>query len=283
MRPGLLCIALLAVTACDRRPPAIILCHNANCAGGTNPFEDANLTSLDRSLGMRYRGKPAASGMELDTVWDAANSRCLFAHDFEHATGALGSEAADRVATYLARPTDFVSWEGSSYFVKIELKDTVSASGDFHTADDLARHYDCVFDMYTRIAAAAVANHRELEIAFESTAELVRGLTSHPSWPGKEPQRGVHVRLIANVETPGLRPEDLASLRGNSARDGLDILSFHASRIPDGILQSYLALEVRVMIWMLDTQPETYYAIEAFQPDYIDTNEAVLIRRWLED
>ena len=60
--------------------------------------------------------------------------------------------------------------------------------------------------MYTRIVTAAVANNRELVIAFESTAVLVRGLTSHPSWPGKEPQDGVHVRLIANVETKGLRP-----------------------------------------------------------------------------
>lgn len=289
MRGGILVLALLALlallasTACDRRPPAIIVCHNANCAGGTNPFDDANLASLDRSLALKYRGKPASDGMELDTVWDSARARCMFAHDFVHASDAIGPDAADRIAAYLAQPTDFVSWDGNSYFVKIELKDTVSATGAVHSAEDLAGHYDCVFDMYRRITSAAVANRRDLMIAFESTATLVRGLTKHPSWPGKEPQDGVRVRLIANVETQGLRPDDLKSLRGDSSHDGLDILSFHASRIPDARQQAYLALEVEVMIWMLDLHLETYYSIEAFQPGYITTNESVLVRRWMED
>ncbi len=277
-------IAVLGLVGCfDRRPAGLIVCHNANCATGTDPFQDANLASLDRSLALKYRDRPAADGMELDTVWDAAGGRCLFAHDFEHQTGALGSEAADRVAAYLAQPTDFVSWDGSNYFVKIELKDTVSAAGARHTPEELVKHYDCVFDMYARITAAAVANRRDLVIAFESTVTLVRGLPSHPMWPGKEPLVGVHVRLIANVESPGLQPEDLASLRGDSSRDGLDILSFHASRIPDALQQAYLALDVQVMIWMLDTALETFDVIQAFEPNYIDTNEAVLLRRWLED
>jgi len=38
-----------------------------------------------------------------------------------------------RSSTRHGQPTDFVSWEGNSYFVKIELKDTVTAEGGLHT------------------------------------------------------------------------------------------------------------------------------------------------------
>jgi hypothetical protein len=277
-------VAAVAAMGCDRRPQAVLVCHNANCAHATDPFRDATLAALDDSLALTYLDRPAFDGIELDTVWDAGSGRCRFAHDFEHATDATGAEAADRVAAYLAGAGagDGVSWSGDRFFVKIELKDTVSATGAPHSSADLAAHYACALDMYGRIATAAVAGGHELEIGFESQADLVRGLVAHPGWPGKEPQAGVHVRLISNARYGGIRPDDLTALRGNLA-DGIDILSFHASRIPDGEQQSYLALDVTVMLWMLDAALETFYAMEAYQPAYVVTNEAILFRRWMEE
>lgn len=286
MRAALL-LAMLAVIpavgGCDRRPNGVIVCHNANCAHATDPFKDATLESLDDSLALRYLDHPVIDGMELDTVWDRANQRCMFAHDFEHPDTPSGLDAADRVAAYLAQPTDFVSWNGNYFFVKIELKPQVTRTGEAHSDDDFAQHYACVFDMADRMIAAAVAHGRDLELAFESEATIIRGIPVHPRWYGKEPQPNVHVRLIANVQSGGLSPSDLASLRGDTDTTGIDILSFHASRIPDGQQGSYLALEVSVMLWMLDSTLETFYAMEAYQPDYVTTNEAVLMRRWMEE
>jgi hypothetical protein len=61
------------------------------------------------------------------------------------------------------------------------------------------------------------------------------------------------------------------------------VLAFHSTRLPDGQQQAYEALDVDLLLWMLDASLETFYAAEVYHPAYVNTSEAVLLRRWMED
>jgi hypothetical protein len=131
---------------------------------------------------------------------------------------------------------------------------------------------------------AAVAGDRELELILEGEdIDFVRSLTRQPRWPGKAPGQGLRIKLEANVKTAGLEPDDLVSLTGGDKPDGLDVLAFHSTRFPDGQQQAYEALGVDLMLWMLDASLETFSAAETYHPAYVNTNEAELLRRWMED
>jgi hypothetical protein len=279
-----LLLALLVVaTACDRRPQAILMCHNSNCAHATDPAADDTLASLDDSLALEYLGRPPIDGVEIDTVWDAERALCLFAHDFDKSSDEMAMEAVERVAEHLMRPGP-VAWDSDRFYVKIESKAAVTPGGAGHTAEDLAAHHACVLDMMDRLMEAAVLGERDLEILLEAEeVDFVRSLTADSRWPGKRPGNGTRIRLVANVKSEALSSDDLISLTGGDKEDGIDVLAFHSTRFPDGQQQAYEALEVDLMLWMLDTTLETLYAAEVYHPAYVNTSEAVLLRRWMED
>lgn len=281
MRVALLLLSIAG--GCDRRPQAILMCHNSNCAHATDPVADDTLAMLDDSLALEYLGRPAIDGIEIDTVWDARRSLCLFAHDFDKPVDETAMEAVERVAAHLTR-TGPVAWDSDRFHVKIESKATVSPDGDLHGDEDLAAHHACVLDMIERLRDAARLGERELEIMLEAEdVEFVRSITRHPNWPGKQPEAGQRLKLAANVKSAGLSPDDLVSLTGGHREDGLDVLAFHSTRFPDGQQQAYEALEVELLLWMLDASLETFYAAEVYHPAYVNTSEAVLLRRWMED
>jgi len=280
-RAYLLLLALAA--ACDRRPQAVLMCHNSNCAHATDPAADDTLTSLDDSLALTYLGRPPIDGVEVDTLWDSERSLCLFAHDFAKSADELAMEAVDHVTEHMLR-SGAITWDGEAFRVKIESKAAVTPGGAHHSAEDLAAHQACVLDMMDRLMEAAVAGGRELEIILEAEdIDFVRTLTAHPRWPGKNPGEGLRIKLEANVKSAGLTTDDLVSLTGGDSPDGLDVLAFHSTRFPDGQQQAYEALDVDLMLWMLDATLETFYAAEIYHPEYVNTNEAELLRRWMED
>ena len=275
--------ALLLLAACDRRPQAILMCHNSNCAHATDPAADDTLASLEDSLALTYLGRPPIDGVEIDTLWDSERSLCLFAHDFDKPVDELAMDAVDRVTEHMLG-ADAITWDGVAFRVKIESKAAVTPGGADHSADDLAAHQACVLDMVDRLLEAAVAGDRELEILLEGEdIQFVRSLTAHSRWPGKDPGEGLAIRLEANVKSAGLAPDDLVSLTGGDKPDGIDVLAFHSTRFPDGQQQAYEALDVDLMLWMLDASLETFYAAEVYHPEYVNTSEAVLLRRWMED
>ncbi len=283
-RFGWVCLLSIAAGCVDEPSATVIVCHNANCAHATDPFGDDTLDKLEDSLALTYRGHPAFDGIELDSMWDRQRSACIFAHDFAHVADPpmLATEAADHVATHL-REAEEVSWNGERFFVKIELKNEVLAEGTGHTDEELAAHLDCALDMRDRIIAAARARGVELEFGFDSEViPFLRAIAAHPRWLGKHPYPGVELRLISNVGAVGLEPTDLASIRAPGMGDGIDILSFHATRTPNAVAKEYADLGATLMLWMLDAAPETFGAAEAYEPPYIVTNEVVLFRRWEE-
>jgi len=277
--------ALLALSAaaCDPRPQAILMCHNSNCAHATDPGADDTMDALEASLALEYRDRPAIDGIELDILWAADSGTCVFAHDFNGTTAVSGMEAAQRVAEHIQRPQELISWIGNEFYAKIEIKSAVNADGDAHTAAQLQAHLQCAIDMAEVMSEAAIARGRELEVIFEAEeVAFLRELAVHPSWPGKSPADDVGYRFGANVKLPGLRPQDLESLGPGTTDDGIDVLAFHSTRFPDGQQQAYDALDVDLLLWMLDTSLETMHAAQIYQPRYINTGEALVIRRWME-
>jgi len=278
-------LVLGAVAACDSRPQSLIICHNANCAHATNPFVDDTLASLNDSLELTYLGRTTMDGVEIDTIWDREGARCLFGHDFEHLLdpAETAMQAAELVAAHLRKPTDFVSWGGNRFYVKIELKREVTANNDPHDDAERAAHLTCAFDMVDVLRAAATDASRELEIMFESEdIELIRGLPRNLRWPGKDPDDRTRLRLIAQVQSTELELSDLTALTTDDDGDGIDILSFHTSRFPDGLQQSFFSLDAELMLWMLDASLESLYTMGTYEPKYVITGEAQLFRRWEE-
>ena len=287
MMAGWIGIAAAGLVACvvpDERPEAQVICHNANCAHATNPSADDTLRMLDDSLALTYRGRSVIDGVEIDTLWDRRRSLCIFAHDLAAAPSVpeLGIEAAERTARHLS-DSESVSWSGDRFFVKIELKNEVLADGTPHTDAEVDLHINCVFDMAEVIIAAARARGIALELGFDSeVVALLRAVAQHPRWPGKLPYDDVRLLLITAVGNPGLEVADLESLRTPAVGNGIDVLGFHATRTPNAVVRSYVDLGAELMIWMLDAAPETLGAVQAYEPQYIVTNEAMLFRRWQE-
>lgn len=280
MRIAIIAVALAGCTLPDARPHSVVICHNANCARATDPFVDDTMATLDESLRLEYQGRPAIDGVEIDFLWDREHARCVFAHDLAIAEPAM--VAADRVAEHLAQPGE-VSWTGDRFFVKIELKPAVTVDGAPHTPGELAAHVACAFDVADRIIAAGRANGRSLELAFESEEmAIVRAVAANPRWPGKQPYPDVALRLITNVATPGLEAADLGSLASDTNDHGVDILSFHATKTPTGVVERYESFDVELMLAMFDAAPETFEAMTRFEPAYVVTSEALLLRRWEE-
>jgi hypothetical protein len=276
-------VLLALATGCDRRPQAVLMCHNSNCAHATDPSADDTLASLEDSLALEYLGRPPIDGVEIDTLWDAERSLCLFAHDFAKPVDETAMDAVALVEQHLLGLGP-ITWDGEAFRVKIESKAAVTPGGAGHSDEDLAAHQACVLDMIDRLLAAAAAGDRDIEFLLDAEdIEFIRSLAVHPRWPGKQPGAGARIRLSANVKDAGLEPDDLVSLTGGDKQDGIDVLVFHSTRFPDGQQQAYEALEVDLMLWMLDASLETFSAAEVYHPEYVNTSEAVLLRRWMED
>jgi hypothetical protein len=276
--------AAATALACDERPDAILMCHNSNCAHATDPQKDDTIGALQDSLDLEYMDRPAIDGVELDILWDGDTGACLFAHDFGAGDIVTGVEAASLVAQHLAGPAERVSWRGNDFYVKIEIKAGVSGDGDAHTAEQVDQHLACALDMAELMGAAAIVGGRELQVLFEAEdVAFLRRLPDHPRWRGKSPAPSVEYRFAVNVKAPGLMPSDLESLGPGTTDRGIDVLAFHSTRFPNGQQQAYDSLGADMLLWMLDTALETLYTAEVYRPKYINTSEAILIRRWLED
>jgi glycerophosphoryl diester phosphodiesterase len=81
-------LAFALLVACTRPTDAVVICHNANCAGAPTSADDT-LPELAASLALVGE---LADGIEIDLVW-SADGRCVFAHDLDAAELPDASEA----------------------------------------------------------------------------------------------------------------------------------------------------------------------------------------------
>lgn len=264
-------VALLAVAACER-PSAFIICHNSNCAGPTDPFLDDTVQALRRSLALRWNGEPLIDGIEIDSMWDPAGSRCAFTHDPSQAATSFGGlEAAGEVALHLTETRDLVGER--RFFVKLEMKPQSGPDGDALTPEQAIAHTDCSIDMYEVMAAAARDAGRRLTVFFESTdPDLVRLVTERPRYPGKNAGEDIATGLVVPIDSDPPDELEIDAVTSESTNIGPD----HEAEF-----RELRSRGIDLIVWMYDADITVLQAISESDPQFVTTSEAVLLREWL--
>jgi hypothetical protein len=277
MRAASLLVAVATVAACDR-PNPLLVCHNANCVEPTKPEEDDTLPALRASLALTIGGLPAVDGTEIDTFLRGTDGACLFAHDLEGDRQTLASEAADELAAYIAATTR-LTHSGKPFRIFIELKPRTDAAETMkHTPAERALHADCSWDLYTRIAAAAVANAREVEIVFASfNPDLLREMILRE--PADTPIPFLYDAFYGIPRPLDPQTQPLSDYGGIP----IDLVEIHPQWIHDAQWEGLLSQNVEILFWTFSATVETFAAIEQYEPDWVGTSEANLMRRWLEN
>ncbi len=263
------------VTVGCARPDPLVICHNGNCAGAVDVERDDTLDALRESLAVAVSGRPALDGVEIDTVWNGAQERCIFAHEVRDDAPEV-SAAGDLVADHLMTATP-PSWNGDLFVLKIELKPVVGPDRQEHDASQAVQHADCALALAASVMDAAAAAGVEVEVIADSSDDgLLRAVASRPRWT-EIPRR----RLSADFGAPWPFTHDTPPLSEFSGV-ALDVIEFHPEWLADADVEAFRSLGVDFVIWMFSVTPELLASIRNFDPEYVNTGEAELMRRWIE-
>lgn len=272
-------LVLVALAACSR-PSPLVLCHNANCVGPDTEHDD-DLPTLQRSLAQTYDGLPALDGAEIDTFWWGAESRCLFAHDLSHGTDVSANDAAMVIAAYLAAH-DRVTYSGERFTMLMELKPNVGESfSDAHTPEQYAQHATCLLDAIDIILAGARTKSHAMTFGVLTGApDGLRALAADPRWAALGAESDVETMLIADIFAPysSVVPH-LSDFDGVQ----LDAVEYHPDFMTVSKREAYRSLGLDLIEWSYVPTSETFDAIEKWEPPYVLTNDALLMRRWIDD
>jgi hypothetical protein len=270
-------VCSVAVIAACSRPSPIVICHNGNCA--TNDVSrDDTIEALDESLALTFDGRPVLDGVELDTFWFAAESRCIFAHDLDGDTSISVSDAAAHVGDHLATHTN-VSWNGERFYTFLELKGFVGDSfDDRHTPLQFEQHADCALEAARRIASGARDGGHPLTIGFiAGVPRHHETLVTRAGWT-ELIAMDVEVMLIGDIFAPysSIVPEL------SDFKVPLDAAEYHPDYLTPAQAATYASYGIELVQWSFITTSEALTAIEKWEPSYAITNEAMLLRRWIE-
>ena len=268
----------IALAACTR-PSPIVICHNANCAHN-DPGNDDTLASLQESFAMTFDGKPVLDGMEVDTFWYAKENRCIFAHDLEGSTAVPVDEAAAFIADHLAT-TPLVSWNSERFYMLIELKGFVGASfDDRHTPEQFVLHADCALAAAKTIADGAAAGGHPITLGFlAGVPEHLETVSKQPAWVELGMMPGVERMLIGDIFAPysSIVPEL------TDFKVPLDAVEYHPDYMTVERKDTYESLGIDLIQWSFVSTEEAFNAIEHWEPKFAISNEALLLRRWIEN
>jgi hypothetical protein len=273
-------LIVLAFAACDR-PHVLLICHNSNCAEPTDPKEDDTLEALHKSLALSVEGKPAIDGIEVDLFWRGSDNTCIFAHDIEFNTGTeLATQAADAIAFHITTAPQ-LTFGGGNFQMFLELKDFVDAEKTVHhTPEQRSMHAACAWDFYARIEQAAAARGVDVDFFFGSFGpEMLKEVIAQTP-PGIAPNQLPRYESYYGVPKP-LDPET----RPLSDYAGIPItlVEMHSQWITDDEWEALLTQNIEVAFFMFDATVEHLAAIEQYEPTMVNTSEAILMRRWLEN
>ena len=284
MRPASrLVVVLVAVLAagCDR-PEAIVICHNSNCVEPPDPSRDDSIESLRESLALEIDGRPVLDGVEIDLFWFGAQDRCIFAHDLaDPASSVPAAEVATELANYIAGPEP-LSWNGERFTVFIELKAHVGPSkSDAHSPQQRIDHASCAISVLQTLDEAAFTNDRDVEVIFISfDPRLFTALVSHIDWPINTLR--VERRLGATIGIPAPLDSQTHSLDEFPPALDIDLVEVHPDWLTEGQYEAYVHADYDLAFWMFSATAEIFDSIERYEPSTVVTNEARLMRRWLE-
>jgi hypothetical protein len=271
------CSLVVALAACDR-PQPLVMCHNANCASPDVELDDT-FEGLTESFALEYEGRPAIDGMEWDTFWYGAESRCIFAHDLNHSTEWSADQAAEAIAIHLATHQD-VAYNGERFYMFVELKGFVGESfSDAHTEDQRTAHATCAVNVLDTVVNGARQGGHRLTVGFVAgVPELLEALTNEPRWGYFQEMPDLELMLIGDIFGPynSIVPE-LADYKLP-----LDAVEYHPDYMTAQHREAYRSLGMDLVQWQYVTTVEALGAIQRWEPAYVVTNEAQLLRRWIE-
>jgi hypothetical protein len=267
----------LALAGCDR-PRAILVCHNANCVEPADPERDDTIDALRESLALEGDdGLPVIDGVEVDTFWRGADNVCLYAHDLDRdQTPAL--EPALVLAEYFTRPGPISHDEAAPFQIFLELKSHVSVDKlDRHSPEQADMHAACAWQLYDTIAAAAVASSRQVVVQFSAfNPDLLRAVIARTP-----PVLAIPIRYGAIQGVP--KPLDNQTFPLDDYADiPLNVVEFHVHWILDAQYEAVRSQRIPLAVFMFSATSETFAVIEQYEPEFVVTSEARLLRRWLD-
>ncbi|HEY5948389.1 MAG TPA: hypothetical protein VIV40_22990 [Kofleriaceae bacterium] len=270
-------LGLAALAACER-PSPLVICHNANCAS-SDVNRDDTLSAMAESFALTFDGRPVLDGMEWDTFWDGSRGECLFAHDLNGDTATPASAAAQAIADHLA--TAPATWNGERFYTFIELKGFVGDSfDDRHTPEQFILHAECALDAAETIAAGAAAGGIPVTVGFiAGVPEHHTTLVSRPRWQTLSADPNLQLILIGDIFAPysSIVPEL------SDFKVPLDAAEYHPDYMTAELRETYRSLGIDLIQWSFITTEEALDAINRWEPTFAISNEALLLRRWIEN
>jgi hypothetical protein len=266
----------LAAGCALQGPEPRLICHNANCAGGSDTADDT-LDALAASLALRTRdGRVLIDGIEIDSVWDRGAQTCRLAHGL--APGNRQPEighAARLIERHLAENPQGRASHGASFVLKIELKTAVTTGGAAHTADEARRHARCVLQVVDDVTAASATSDNDLEVLVDSNdPRLLKTVLEERRFLGHrdEPLARTRVPIVfeTNLHTP--------------IPDGLVVGVITASqRNIAHVKRSELDLaDQRLLVWGRTLTVHQLNDIATKHPAFIGANNAAEVRAFLD-
>jgi hypothetical protein len=268
---------VVLAAACDR-PEVLVICHNANCVEPADPALDDTLESLRQSLQLSINGRPVIDGIELDLFWRGSDGQCLLAHDLEGARTEPATVAAQMVADHLASTAD-LTYNGGPFQVFLEVKNHVGAETDRHTPEQRRLHAACLWDVFNTINTAAVANGRDIDVFFASFGpELLREVYAQtPAGLAEQPRYEGFYGIPKPLDSQTTPLDVYAGIP-------ITLVEFHVQWIHDAQYEGVISMPgVDIGFFMFSATVETFAAIEQYEPYVVNTSEARLLRRWLEN
>jgi hypothetical protein len=268
----------LVLAACAAEPPSRIsdvTCHNSNCAY-SDPERDDTLEALQESLALELDGQAMLDGTEIDLIWDPRTSRCFFEHDHKDADIAPDASVAIAVlANHFRERRSRATWNGHDFSLKLELKAGSAPFAHPLTPGEMQSLADCAITMAEQAEAAAQDAGLRLTVIFESSdLPMLSGLPERPRWrpelAGPRKPRQFLVNGWEDVSTVGA---------------DVGVVSLEWKKACDGDRARFRRLEesgIDAMMWAFDVNEEALAAFEYVEPRYINTNEAPLLRLWVE-
>jgi hypothetical protein len=257
------------------QPDPLLICHNSNCGGELDIDRDDTLAALQESLALTISGRPPFDGVEIDTVWVGSQERCVFAHEVDE--DAPDAAAAGEIVAGHLLGADRPSWNGDRFVLKIEVKPVVGPDLQQHDASQELQHAECALDLAWSVLDAATAAGIDVEVIADSNDDgLLRAVARRPRWM-EIPRR----RLSADFGAPWPFTHDTPRL-SDFAGVALDLVEFHPEWLAEANVEAFRSLDVDFVIWMFSATPEVLAAIRTYEPAYVNTGEAALMRRWID-
>lgn len=272
---SLIIAGVLALGGCEIDPPdAFIMCHNANCSY-TDPTRDDTMEAFRESIALEDEdGRSIIDGIEIDLIWDPRARRCVFEHDHSQADAAPDArEVVTELAAHLRTKGRDAAWNGTRYFVKLELKAGAAPDASAMSGLDMESLAGCALELTVILERAAwLEAGLELTMLYESeSVPQLLTLAEHDGWNGgRETNRQIAMNYSYDP------PEDF--------RDQVGVVTMNWRWARDGDYSVYQSLRdsgIELMMWMYDANQKALGTIEHLAPMYIDTNEARFFRSWV--